>query len=112
LPVTDGNKEAAKELLATFRTLFTMGLTILLLEVNLRANGWVVFRVEWALWASMLSLGLGCAVCVPLFLRAIPMLYNEIADIAYDPTLVKMGLVTLTLFALGLLTLLFAQLGW
>ena len=106
----DGNKEATKELAATFRILFTTAVSIVLLATNFQLRGQLVVVTEWMYVGSLASLVGCCLSCLILFLLLVPKLYHEEADIPYQPSVVRAGIAAFATFAAGATMLVGSQL--
>jgi hypothetical protein len=104
MSMNDGNKESAKELLATFRTIGSIGLAAMLLFLGLAARGEVVFNLSSRIAIACLAVSL--ALTVYLFLVVIHKIWREIDDIIDSPDVRRLSLLILASFSGGLLLLL------
>lgn len=101
LKMTDGNKESIKELLATFRALFAIDVSAILLLLNLNARGelaqasQVLFKVSIAFAVTSL-IGM-----VYLFFLAMPKISDEENHIIYQNDVLVTSLVSLAFFFAG-----------
>lgn len=80
----DGNKESAKELLATFRTLFALNASALFLVVNLHTQDLLTHASVGWFWLGIVLAGLSLLTMIYLFLLAIPKLFREEDRIVYQ----------------------------
>jgi hypothetical protein len=105
----DGNKEATKELLATFRAICATAVSVILLATNFQIRGQLVVKNDISYVVSIGSLALSVALCFVLFLMAIPKLFNEENGIPYQPSLVVIGCLSIGSFVVGAVLLVLAQ---
>jgi cytochrome bd-type quinol oxidase subunit 2 len=100
----DGNKESIKELLATFRALSGICLSVLILAMGLNARNELPLDHSLFLAVSiLLVLSLICTVL--LFLFAIPKIHDETDSIIYDLQIRALSFSAFLSFASGILIL-------
>lgn len=106
----DGNKEAAKELLSTFRVVFTTSVSIILVVANLRYRNEI--QPGLVLNGSLGLLAVSAAASVWLSLIVLRMLHQEAEDIAYKRQVRVLGSASMTGFALGVVILTVSQFAY
>ena len=108
--MNDGNKEATKELLGTFRVIFTTSISIILLATNFQIRGQLVAKSVWMYWFSISSLTACCLSSLFLFFITISLLFNEEGSIPYQNLPIMFGMSALGFFLAGIVLLIFSQL--
>lgn len=105
----DGNKEAAKELLSTFRLVAGAAVSIFLLFANLdirdllKPTNTTVFQV------GLVAQAISILLCSWLFLMVVGKLHREEEDIAYQVPTMVVGGGALVSFLVGIACLLAGQ---
>lgn len=105
--LSDGNKESAKELLATFRSLFTLCVSGIFLLVSLNAKGSIIV-CNLPLYRTGLSLGIISIIAmIFLFFLVIPKLSSCDEDIIYLSDVRITSLVAFSTFFLSYVLLIY-----
>lgn len=97
----DGNKESAKELLSTFRTLFSIAVSGIFLVVTLRIKNEISICSD-----AIFKIGIVCGILsllamMYLFFLVIPKLYNSIEGIIYKKDVWIVATFSIATFAIG-----------
>jgi hypothetical protein len=105
----DGHKEAAKELMATFRLLVATSISFFVLFFSLHSQG-----VLKPTHPGLFNIGLICALASSflsawLFLVVVAMLHRETDDIAYRPSVKVLGGGALLAFSVAVALLVAGQ---
>ncbi|MDQ8697295.1 hypothetical protein [Hyphomicrobium sp. LHD-15] len=97
----DGNKESAKELLSTYRTLFAINVSGIFLVANWVVRGEVVPITTWLFWAGIGCWILSSVMMTYLFLLVVPKLANEENAIIFQRPVLATARWSFLAFALG-----------
>lgn len=101
MSMADGNKESAKELLATVRTIGGIGLAAILLFIGLAVRKEVVFTPSSIMAVTLLVSSL--ILTVYLFLMVINKIYHEVDDIIGGSDVRRLSAMILATFVGGLI---------
>jgi hypothetical protein len=90
----DGNKESIKEMLSTFRTLFAIGVSGLILLANLNANRALRYHSNNLFWFGMMLAAFSLAMMVYLFFLAVPKISEQEDAIIYQRDILIVSLIS------------------
>ena len=97
----DGNKESIKELLSTFRTLFAINVSGIILLANLNERNELSYHsVKW-FWAGMILAAISLSTMIYLFFLSIPKILQQEDRIIYQPDIMVVSLVSFWSFLSG-----------
>lgn len=105
----DGHKEAAKELMSTFRLVVSAALAIFVLFANLQIRGFLRPTHPWLVQAGLVCAALSSLLCCWLFLVVVRMLHRDYDAIVYRPQVLVIGGLALLLFAASIVLIMTGQ---
>ena len=98
LRMDDGNKESAKELLSTFRVLFSIDVSALFFLVNFSQKGQIAFSSVWLFYFAVSLATVSLMAMIYLFFLTIPKIARSEAAIIYQPDMLITSSVALVSF--------------
>jgi len=107
--VSAGSRDAAKELLGTFRTTFSASLACLVLISNLYVGGHLQPRNMPLFLGSLFAFVTSCVASLIVFLETIPKIERDEPAIVYGTRIVVLGVGTLIGFVAGAILVVVAQ---
>jgi hypothetical protein len=97
----EGNKESAKEILSTYRTLFAIDVSGRFLLANMYVRQEIHIRVPCPFWTGVVLWVLSAMAMIWLFFIVVPKLYDEEADIIYQRSVLIPSMIGFWFFILG-----------
>jgi hypothetical protein len=106
--LSDGNKESAKELLSTYRTLFAINVSGLFLVATLASRGQLSFKSPLLAKIAIVLAAISLLIMIYQFFLILPKLYKAEDGIIYQVPVVVTSVLSFLLFCAAYILILLA----